>query len=330
MSDLNRGPCFPSKPMRSFGEAFFHPHSPPATSTQHVRPTHELRMTSPLKPQESSRGRKRRQSFDDEDVNMSSSSTKYSERDSPQPQSYTIKRTKMGGERTFSVSKLLATLDKPQLLSLLNNLMDAHPELQQEIPQYIPRPTLQSVTTHLAYLEKRVAEAYPYTKWGPGRDEYSFNRVKSALMELIEAIMDYADHFTSPQEFPTTKFAYLHLATSTAHRLPEWDNDAHNQIKRDTYSRLAEYWQRAVEDAADKAGREGKIYGQQIVSEWARNFVEHNQRSGGAFQTVVDNFAARLGWIIGGSEQLPDAGNPPGNGLRIESSVFWSTTPVFP
>lgn len=141
-------------------------------------------------------------------------------------------------------------------------------------------------------------ESFPYTKWGPGKDDYSFNRVKPAIQELKDAILDYAAHFASPDEFPTTTFSFLHLATNVTHRLPNWENSQHNEVKRDLLAKLADYWKKAIENAASKIG-EGKIYGQTIVSEWARNLAQHNHDSNGTFQQAIDVFVNKLGWIIG-------------------------------
>ncbi|RIA82131.1 Cut8 six-helix bundle-domain-containing protein [Glomus cerebriforme] len=210
----------------------------------------------------------------------------------------TVKRTKMSNEREFPLSKLLATLDKPQLLSLINNLIDSNPNLQSEIASNIPRPTIHSVTNVLSSMEKKYQDSFPYTKWGQIKDDYSFNRVKPAIMELKGAILDYAAHFTSTEEFPTTTFSFLHLATSITQRLPDWDNHLHNEIKRDLYIKLAEYWTKAIVDAASKVS-EGKIYGQAAVSEWAKNLAQHNRESNGMFEHAINEFIDKLGWIAG-------------------------------
>jgi hypothetical protein len=144
--------------------------------------------------------------------------------------------------------------------------------LQSEIALNIPRPTIHSVTNVLNSMEKKYQDSFPYSKWGQVKDDYSFNRVKPAIMELKGAILDYAAHFTSTEEFPTTTFSFLHLATSITQRLPDWENHLHNEIKRDLYIKLAEYWTKAIVDAASKVS-EGKIYGQMVVSEWARKCV---------------------------------------------------------
>lgn len=79
----------------------------------------------------------------------------------------------------------IGTLTNAQLINLVNTLVDSHPSLAEDIGNLVPRPTVASVQPYLAALETKMQESFPYTKWGPGRDDYSFNRVKPALDELV-------------------------------------------------------------------------------------------------------------------------------------------------
>ncbi|CAG8554068.1 7270_t:CDS:2 [Ambispora leptoticha] len=241
-------------------------------------------------------GCKRKPSEQDNDVSMSDSrslSSSPRENQDMDKEFYNpAKRTKTGNFKDFPFNKLLATLDKPQLLTLINNIVDAHPHLQSEITSIIPRPTIQSVTSTLNGLEKKVQESFPYTKWGPKEDDYSFNRVKPAIIEMKDAILDYAAHFTSPEEFPTTTFTFLHLATSFAQRLPNWENHLHNELKRDLLSKLADDWKKAINSASSKVS-EGKIYGQLVVNDLA----QHNNDTNGNFQEAFDTLVEKFGWI---------------------------------
>jgi len=209
-----------------------------------------------------------------------------------------LKRIKTGEQRRFPISRLLATMDKEKLVQLIHGLIDAHPFIQEDIAQIMPSPTLQTASSTLTELEKKMASSYPYNKGGPGKDDYSFNRVRPALMELVTTLNDFAEHFTQPSEFPTTSFSYLHIATCVIHRLPTWDTESHNNIKRDAYVSLSGYWKRVIRQASDKVG-DGKIYGQQVVSEWAKNLAQHNSGTNGLFSGAIEEFTKRLGWIIG-------------------------------
>ncbi|KAK4518484.1 uncharacterized protein ATC70_008702 [Mucor velutinosus] len=265
------------------------------------------------------KGRKRRASYDDEEMANSDSidfkpPVQFHQPPPPPAQHHlhpqlqsvredeilhTTKRNRISLKKEFPISKLLATLEKDKLIELINDLVDSNPHLKSEVDAFIPPPTTQSISLVIANLEKKLAESFPFSK-ASARDDYSYNRVKSALVDIVNALVEYADHFTNPSldEHPTTIFSYLHYATCVANRLPVWDNDAHNQIKRDLYSELINYWKKAIDIAASKLDQ-GKIYGQQAVTEWAKELVQHDAETHGQFSQVLQQFTERLGWIIG-------------------------------
>jgi hypothetical protein len=75
--------------------------------------------------------------------------------------------------------RLLQSLDKEALASLFTQVLFKHPFLEQEVSQLLPRPTLSTVTQLLQDSEKRLNDAFPYSKHAPGRtSDYSFNRVR--------------------------------------------------------------------------------------------------------------------------------------------------------
>ncbi|KAG0247679.1 Tethering factor for nuclear proteasome sts1 [Mortierella polycephala] len=212
-----------------------------------------------------------------------------------------VKRVRTTAEllsKKKTVNKLIAPLTPSQLVNLISTLVEGHPFLLDDIANLVPRPTVATVQLMLATLETKLQQAFPYTKWGPCSDDYSFNRVKPALEELVETLVDYTNHFTSPPEFPTTSFAFLHIATEFCHRLPNWDNAINNEHKTNLYKTLEEFWIKAIQDASSKL-EEGKIYGQMTVQEWAKNLEHHNITSQGMFSAAIEEFKTKLGWIIG-------------------------------
>jgi Cut8, nuclear proteasome tether protein len=84
---------------------------------------------------------------------------------------------------------LIATMDKEKLIELIHGLIETHPFIQEDIAQIMPSPTLQTASAALTDMEKKLAASYPYNKNGPGKDDYSFNRVRPALMELVVSIV---------------------------------------------------------------------------------------------------------------------------------------------
>ncbi|KAI7897981.1 Cut8 six-helix bundle-domain-containing protein [Cokeromyces recurvatus] len=257
---------------------------------------------SPPSNDGTTKGRKRRASYEDEEMTNSENSTDYKTITLHSLREDNIlhatKRNRMSTKGGFPISKLLATLDKDKLIELINDLVDSNPHLKNEVDAFIPPPTTQSISLVIGNLEKKLIDSFPYNKTST-RDDYTFNRVRTILLDIVNTLVEYAEHFiSSPDEHPTTLFSYLHYATTVASRLPEWDNDVHNQIKRDLMNEIIEYWKKAVNVASSKINQ-GKIYGQQVVTEWAKELVQHNIETHGQFSDVLQQFTEKLGWIIG-------------------------------
>lgn len=198
-----------------------------------------------------------------------------------------------------SLSYLLDSLQRDQLLEVIDKVTENDPSLRSDFLAAVPRPTLQSVSFAFSNLEKRVYAAFPYSRDGPGRDRYSFTRVKPKLMELKESVFQYADHFVSSEsEMPSVIFSFLKLATDLAHRLPDWDHAPNNQFKKEFYAKLIEYWNNTIELAAKKM-EEGKLFGQTLVSEWGADLNRHNESADRIFESTIHLFKLKLGWVLG-------------------------------
>ncbi|KAJ9061834.1 Tethering factor for nuclear proteasome sts1 [Entomophthora muscae] len=198
-----------------------------------------------------------------------------------------------------TLTYLLDSLQREQILEVIEKVTEENPQLRSRFLEAIPRPTLASVSFAFSNLEKRVNEAFPFFRDGPTRDRYSFTRVKPRLLELQESVFQYADHFISAEsEMPSVIFSFLKLASELGHRLPDWDHKPDNQIKREYYAKLVQHWNVAIELAAKKM-EEGKLFGRALVTEWATELERHNQVSQGAFEDSISLFKNKLGWVLG-------------------------------
>ncbi|KAG2220426.1 hypothetical protein INT45_000651 [Circinella minor] len=251
------------------------------------------------------KGRKRRLSEDEDmsDASLSSSSSPNNNNNNNIRHYRNLneinKRYKTGITKPSTTTTMLASLDKDKLIHIIHTLFDTHPELRQDIMNYIPAPSVHTAAVVLNNLEKRLNDSFPYNRNGPSRNDYTFSRVRASLVELIDTTIQYADHFTLSTAFPPQAFAFLHIATTLAHRLPVWDSDVNNELKRDLYRVLDECWKSASRCAASKI-REGESYSLLAVKEWAKNLAEHNHYTGNLFFTeAVQEFSKRLGFLIG-------------------------------
>eukprot|EP00478_Filoreta_tenera_P001679 GABV01001713.1.p1 GENE.GABV01001713.1~~GABV01001713.1.p1 ORF type:complete len:215 (+),score=91.24 GABV01001713.1:38-646(+) len=93
------------------------------------------------------------------------------------------RKTSTGGSRGApKIDKLLAALDKKQVISWAKEFFNRHPELVDEAVAALPQADFSKINKELTVLSNKVGRAFPYNRYGPTKhDTYSFNRVKSHL-----------------------------------------------------------------------------------------------------------------------------------------------------
>lgn len=125
------------------------------------------------------------------------------------------------------LGKLLASLDKPHLLSLLSSLLSLQPQLASTIHSLIPTPTLESVNMSLDAYEASIKQALPFGH-GAIRPEYAWNRLKIPVADMVSDIQGWMEFFRAKQEetstqnqgvHPNTMFALLHSITAKTIRI---------------------------------------------------------------------------------------------------------------
>jgi len=225
------------------------------------------------------------------------------------------------------IESVLHSLEKEQIIDILSSLLDKNPKLSQDILSLIPRPTLKSVTVQLQAAEKKLFNSFPYTKWGADRSDYSFNRVKPNLMELIELTINYLKYFTNTEnygnelerEYPVVSIGYLEYVTQLALRLPVWNQNYHNEITREyLLKQIGEAWDRVINEIGQRV-QNGKVYSSSLVGEWIKSLIKFSNELNGnyGFAETVKLFKEKLGWLIG---LYPTAGETP----YINSSQYLS------
>ncbi|KAL6605506.1 Cut8-domain-containing protein [Neocallimastix sp. 'constans'] len=204
---------------------------------------------------------------------------------------------------------VLRSLEKEQILNILCSLLDKNPKLSQDILSLIPKPTLKSVTLQLQAAEKKFNNSFPYTKWGADRSDYSFNRVKPHLIELLELTVNYLKYFTNTsnygneleREYPVVSFGYLEYATQLALRLPVWNQNYYNEITREyLFKEVGEAWKLVINEIGQRV-QNGKVYSSSLVGEWMKSLIKYNNELNGkyGFAESVKLFKEKLGWLIG-------------------------------
>jgi hypothetical protein len=216
------------------------------------------------------------------------------------PRTYAIKqhlrKPEMKRSKTSFINKSplhlkLNTLDKEKLLNILSSLLNTHSELQHDIMTYIPPPTIPSALSVLYDMEKKFHQSFPYNRYGPKKDKYTFSRVRIPLIDLTDTITQYSHYFVSASLFPPSLFTYLDQVTHFAHRLPIWDNEENNQPRRDLYNDLSLFWKQAIQSTYENISNGTMIsFPPDTISNWAKSLAHHNALANGLLDEAVHEF----------------------------------------
>ena len=209
--------------------------------------------------------------MDSSDVHMSSGSPS----SSPRLHLQTIKRTRLDSPgRPLSLPRLLQTMDAEALREMLRTACDHNPSLAVEVQKAAPRPTPQTALGVIRDYENRLHDSFPYgdSKSSP----YAYDRVKQPLMALLEALGDFTSSFLQPNEVSAgASLQFLDGATSTIHRIPNFDSVQHAMHKSNAYEHIAKAWCVALREAEKKGG------GIQLVHNgWDRKLMKHCEAAG--------------------------------------------------
>lgn len=213
--------------------------------------------------------------------------------------------------RSLALPRLLETLDADSLRNLLQSICTRHPGIGTEVENTAPKPNVSSTINVLKEYESVLQSSFPFG--GDVTSDYAYNRVRPALMNLIDALADFTPHFLPPNESQASQaLAFLDGATNIIHRLPDWSTFQNTLHKQNAYEEIARAWALAIREAAKRAGGMQLQYGG-----WDQKILKHNQEANGKLQEAVDELNASIGWM--GGQSSAQQCNPRGGGDDLSS-----------
>ena len=202
------------------------------------------------------------------------------------------KRTKPNlAGRPLSLDRLLETLDKDAMRTVIQSLVDRNPDLRDEIVSFSPRPSIASTLQVLRQYYDELLRAFPLDP-NP-RSDYSYDRVRPQWQALLNALADFTPHFLPPNEQQSsTSLTYLDGVTQIIHDLPQWDNPQHNFARQNAYEEISRAWATVIGEASKKGGGIQLQYGG-----WEEKLRAHDQKSGGLMSEAYNELMTALGWL---------------------------------
>lgn len=193
--------------------------------------------------------------------------------------------------KPLSLSRLLETLDTESLRNVLRSMSERHPELKDEIVHLSPRPSIASTIQVLREYLNTLRTSFPLGP-NPGSD-YSYDRVKQHLMNLLDAMSDFTPHFLPPHESQSTiSLGYLDSVTQIVHELPRFDSAQHNLAKDNAYEEISRAWVCVIRESSKRGGGIQLRYGH-----WDEKLQRHNEIAEGRLHDAVQELSSSLGWI---------------------------------
>lgn len=192
--------------------------------------------------------------------------------------------------RPLTLPRLLETLDTDQLRTVLERICDRHPEIGQEVVSQAPRPSVESAIAVLQDYQDKLNAAVPYGETSP---EYTYQRVKDALVAMLDALADFTPQFLPPIETqPTRSLQFLNGATNFIHNLPDWEPQMYRHHKENAYEDISKAWALVINEASKRGA------GFNLHSDgWDATLNRHNTRSNGRLGTAVAAMAENVGWM---------------------------------
>lgn len=231
---------------------------------------------------------RKRKADDDGDEAMASTSPSISSRTLARASKKVRANEAIG--RPLSLPRLLETLNTDQLRTVLERICERHPDIGQEVVSQAPRPTAEAAIAVLRDYQDKLKAAVPYGETSP---EYTYQRVKEALVALLGALSDFTPQFLPPNETQASRsLQYLNGATNFIHELPDWEPQAYRHHKENAYEDISRAWALVINEAAKRGG------GFNLHSDgWDAALNRHNTRSGGRLGTAVAAMSDNIGWM---------------------------------
>ncbi|KAJ3238114.1 Tethering factor for nuclear proteasome sts1 [Chytriomyces hyalinus] len=213
-------------------------------------------------------------------------------------------------ERAMPLAKILETLDKESLLTLIKSLVANNQPLAIHVASLLPRPSLESANHHLQTAIAHLESAYPYTSKGVDRSsDYAFGRCRKALISFLDTVSLYLTHFTEPcsyppeltHEYPSDSFAFLQTAASLLSSIPRFSSPLRNHETLDEgWRTIARGYRIAIQECCRRVSQEGRVFPASLVGSWLRDvtLLSHavESQQGEESQNTNTSFSEGMGF----------------------------------
>uniref|UniRef100_A0A0A9WHQ2 Tethering factor for nuclear proteasome STS1 n=1 Tax=Lygus hesperus TaxID=30085 RepID=A0A0A9WHQ2_LYGHE len=136
------------------------------------------------------------------------------------------------------IESALKALSPDQLISVIQNVIIRHPNLEEDIRKNLPAPDLRPIKDKLNELKRNIYKSLPNSRLTSKTDSPAYNRAATHVLAFKKAVLEEGRHLVSSQQWECV-IEYVILAWEQVAATPLWDNPPHNAPRRQCFKFLA-------------------------------------------------------------------------------------------
>ncbi|KAJ8034874.1 Tethering factor for nuclear proteasome STS1 [Holothuria leucospilota] len=124
----------------------------------------------------------------------------------------------------------LNSLTAHQLSALVEQIIEKHPHLEEEVSELLPQPDITPHLAHLSDLLHNIYRSLPRQRLCSSRSPFCYRRVKSHIFAFKKFCIQQGRHYLACEMWETA-IEYSLSAWQHTNYLPKWDCPVHNKLK---------------------------------------------------------------------------------------------------
>lgn len=132
----------------------------------------------------------------------------------------------------------LKGLTQEQLISIIQNLVNDEPELEEKIKSNFPAPDLKPMEDQIIQLKKTIYKSLPSTRLISKTDSAAFQRASMHVANFKKTVVDQSRLLHDSQNWDAL-LDYSIMTWNYVRSMPSWDNYAHNTSRRHCFKVLS-------------------------------------------------------------------------------------------
>ncbi|KAJ9579751.1 hypothetical protein L9F63_004588 [Diploptera punctata] len=132
----------------------------------------------------------------------------------------------------------LKGLSQDQLIEIIQQIVDKHPEISTEIQESMPAPDLRPLEDQLNYLKKNIFKSLPNSRLTSKTDSPAYSRAATHVLAFKKCVIEQGRQLVDSQHWDSV-IQYVFLAWAYVRSTPLWDNPPHNAARRQCFKSLA-------------------------------------------------------------------------------------------